>query len=96
MKYTKEIIAGCTAGILITGILSWQQWQQQDAAFVDSTRVQVHALARLAQSQQRKSGAIELPTEFDPWGSPYAITGTRICSLGPDRRSNTSDDICAP
>jgi hypothetical protein len=96
VKYTNEIIAGCTAGLLLTAVLSWRQWQQQEQAFIESTRLEVHSLSRLAQSQLRAGGAIALPHRTDPWGSPYNTAAAAVCSPGPDKSPNTKDDICAP
>ena len=96
MKYAKEITAGCAAGLAIAAALSWQQWREQEAVFIEAARIQAHALARLAASQQRQHGAVALPPESDPWGAPYSVSGTRVCSHGPDQRPETPDDICAP
>jgi hypothetical protein len=96
VKYNKEIIAGCTAGLLFSALLTWKQWQEQDASFTEATRLQVHALSRLAQSQLKTNRAIALPPRRDSWGTPLTFAGTQVCSHGPDRRAGTADDICAP
>lgn len=96
MKYRTEIIIGCVAGLAIAAVLSIRQWREQDLAFAETTRLQVHALARLAASQQRRNIATAIPAGTDPWGSPLTVREARVCSPGPDRRAQTPDDICAP
>ncbi len=96
MKYRTEIIIGCLAGLAIAAFLSIRQWREQDEAFAATTRIQVHAMARLVASQQRNHLPASLPAQSDPWGSRYTVRENRVCSLGPDRRAQTPDDICAP
>jgi hypothetical protein len=74
---------------------------ESQSARVQAARLQVGVLLKYSENVKRKTG--DYPSHLepldDPWGEPYTSTLTgnrlRICSLGPDGRAETADDICA-
>jgi len=98
VSYIVEITAGLIAGALIAGFVYFEQERTQDLANRDAAVTQVQVLQRFSKSAARKGAT--LPSQNDPWGRPYSITGSaeaqRVCSLGADGRVGTADDICTP
>jgi len=101
MKYAAEIAAALLLFVLISYSVSCHFGSKNDSARSIAARMQVEVLSKFLESSKSEYGQYPAQLDLDdPWSIPYVYSlvdgKPRVCSHGPDHRSSTSDDICAP